>query len=53
MSDNDTLPAAAAIAALDRGPRGALMISGIAVALLFVGWLLFYFFLFLPRGAIG
>ncbi len=53
MSDNDILPADAAIAALARGPRGALIVSGIAVALLFVGWLLFYFCLFLPRGAIG
>jgi len=53
LSDNDNLPADAAIATLTRGPRGALIISGIAVALLFLGWLLFYFLLFLPRGAIG
>jgi hypothetical protein len=53
MSDDDILPADAAIATLARGPRGALIISCIAIALLFLGWLLFYFCLFLPRGAIG
>ena len=35
------------------GPTGALIIAGIAVGVLFVGWLAFYFFLFLPRGSIG
>lgn len=39
--------------ALRNGPRGALVISAIAVAILFVGWILFYFFLFIPRGPIG
>lgn len=39
--------------ALKGGPRGALFVSAIAVGLLFVGWLLFYFLLFLPRGPIG
>jgi hypothetical protein len=34
------------------GPRGALMVAGIAVALVFLMWFLFYFFAFLPRGAI-
>ncbi len=53
MSDNKILPADAAIAALERGPRGALIVSGIAVAVLVIGWLLFYFCLFVPRGAIG
>ena len=42
-----------AAAALRNGPRGALVISAIAVTILFVGWILFYFFLFLPRGSIG
>jgi hypothetical protein len=32
---------------------GALVVASIAVALLFIGWLAFYFLLFLPRGAIG
>jgi hypothetical protein len=39
--------------ALRNGPVGALVVSCIAVALLFVGWIALYFFLFLPRGPIG
>jgi hypothetical protein len=39
--------------ALKNGPIGALAVAGIAVALLFIGWMSFYFFLFLPRGPIG
>lgn len=39
--------------ALKKGPNGALLIASIAVGLLFLGWLAFYFFLFLPRGPIG
>jgi hypothetical protein len=39
--------------ALRNGPTGALIVAGIAVALLFIGWLVFYFFLFLGRGDIG
>jgi hypothetical protein len=39
--------------ALKNGPTGALVVAGIAVGILFVGWLAFYFFLFLPRGPIG
>jgi hypothetical protein len=39
--------------ALRNGPVGALVVASIAVALLFVGWLAFYFLLFLPRGPIG
>jgi hypothetical protein len=42
-----------AIEALRNGAIGAMVISSIAVGLLFVGWLAFYFFLFLPRGPIG
>jgi hypothetical protein len=34
-------------------PRGALVVAGLAVAALFLGWLALYFLLFLPRGAIG
>jgi hypothetical protein len=44
-------------AALERAllevPRGALALSGIAVALLLVGWFLLYFAVFLPRGSVG
>jgi hypothetical protein len=43
----------AAAEALRHGPRGALLVSGIATALLFAGWLAFYFLLFMPRGSIG
>jgi hypothetical protein len=42
-----------AAAMLKNGPRGALLVSAIAVGLLFLGWMTFYFFLFLPRGPIG
>jgi hypothetical protein len=30
-----------------------LLVSAIAVGLLFIGWIAFYFLLFLPRGPIG
>jgi hypothetical protein len=39
--------------ALSRGPIGALVVASIAVGLLFIAWLLFYFLLFMPRGEIG
>ena len=39
--------------ALRNGPIGALVVASIAAALLFVGWLAFYFLLFMPRGPIG
>jgi hypothetical protein len=39
--------------ALRDGPIGAYLVSGVAVGLLFLGWLAFYFLVFLPRGAIG
>jgi hypothetical protein len=39
--------------ALNGGPTGALIIASIAVGLLFIGWLAFYFLLFMPRGTIG
>lgn len=34
------------------GPRGALAVAGIAVAIVIAMWLLFYVFAFLPRGVI-
>jgi hypothetical protein len=43
----------AASKALANGPIGALVVAGIATGLLFLGWLAFYFLLFMPRGAIG
>jgi hypothetical protein len=53
--DHVTTPIASdeARQALRNGPAGALAVAAIAVGLLFVGWLAFYFLLFLPRGAIG
>jgi hypothetical protein len=36
-----------------QGPRGAMAVAGFSVGLLFIGWLLFYFLLFIPRGSIG
>jgi hypothetical protein len=42
-----------AAAALRNGPIGAYIVASIAVALLFIGWLAFYFLLFMPRGAVG
>jgi hypothetical protein len=45
--------AQAARRALSRGPMGAYLVAGIAVGLLFIGWLAFYFLLFMPRGSIG
>jgi hypothetical protein len=39
--------------ALDDAPRGAAVVSGVAVGLLMVGWLGIYFLVFLPRGPVG
>jgi hypothetical protein len=38
---------------LKHGARGAFVVAGIAAGLLFIGWLAFYFLLFLPRGSVG
>jgi hypothetical protein len=40
-------------AALEQAPRGALLLSLIAVGLLLVGWLGLYFLVFIPRGTVG
>ena len=40
-------------AAMDTAPRGALVVSGIAVGLLLLAWLTIYIFVFLPRGTVG
>jgi hypothetical protein len=42
-----------AVRALRNGPIGAYVVAAITVGLLFIGWLIFYFFLFMPRGSIG
>jgi hypothetical protein len=43
----------AAAESLRGGARGALVVSAIAVGLLFIGWLAFYFLIFMPRGPVG
>lgn len=53
LDPRDLVGLDAAAKALSNGPVGALVVAGIAVGLLFVGWLAFYFLLFMPRGAIG
>ena len=40
-------------AAMDEAPRGALAVSGLAVGLLILSWLIIYIFVFLPRGTVG
>ncbi len=47
------IDAAEAVQALKSGPIGAFVVASIAVGLLFVGWLAFYFLLFMPRGPSG
>jgi hypothetical protein len=47
------IDAETAAALLRHGPRGAFMLAGISVGLLFIGWLLFYLVLFMPRGPVG
>ena len=44
---------AALEAALEETPRGALVVAGIAVVLLLLGWFFVYLFIFLPRGSVG
>jgi len=39
--------------ALRNGPIGAYIVASITVGLLFIAWLVFYLFLFMPRGSIG
>jgi hypothetical protein len=43
----------AAAETLRHGPRGAFFVAGVSTALLFLGWLAFYFLLFMPRGSVG
>jgi hypothetical protein len=40
-------------AAMDDAPRGALLLSLVAVAGLLIGWLGLYLLVFLPRGTVG
>jgi hypothetical protein len=47
------IDAAQAAQALKNGPVGAFAVASIAVGLLLIAWLAFYFFLFMPRGPSG
>jgi hypothetical protein len=47
------ISAEAATQVLRRGPIGAYIVAGIAVGILLIGWLVFYFLLFMRRGSIG
>ncbi len=40
-------------AAATEAPRGAVTLSAMAVAGLLLGWLILYFFVFIPRGTVG
>lgn len=40
-------------AAMSDAPRGAIIVSAIAVGLLLAAWLWIYFVVFLPRGTVG
>jgi len=40
-------------AAMDETPRGAVIVSAVAVEGVLFGWLFLYFFVFLPRGTVG
>lgn len=53
QSGEDSRLPADLVDAFKHGPRGALILSSISVAVLFAGWLAFYYFVFLPRGPIG
>ena len=53
IHDEEHLPRQTAFEALSEGPRGAFIVSLIAAGLLFIGWLLFYFLIFMRRGYIG
>lgn len=39
--------------AMEVAPRGAAVLSAVAVGLLMLCWLLIYVFVFLPRGTVG
>lgn len=42
-----------AVQPLKHGPVGALVVAAVAVGLLFIGWIAFYFLIFVPRGPVG
>ena len=50
---NDAEELSALESAMDSTPRGAAIVSAIAVGLLLLCWLAIYFGVFLPRGTVG
>ena len=60
MTDNESRDVAAANAAeqkrvhdiVERGPSGAFAVVGVATAIVVLMWFAFYFFVYLPRGAV-
>jgi hypothetical protein len=50
---SEPIDAQTAAYSLKYGPRGAFFVAGISVALLFIGWVAFYFLLFIARGLVG
>jgi len=51
--ESDAEELAAVDAAMNEAPRGAVVVSGIAVGLLLLAWLIIYMFVFIPRGMVG
>jgi hypothetical protein len=41
------------LAIATHGPRGAALLSGLAVAALLAVWIAFFYFIFVPRGDVG
>ncbi len=60
MTDNEARDVAAANAAeqervddvVERGPSGAFAVVGVATGIVVLMWFAFYFFVYLPRGAV-
>jgi hypothetical protein len=51
--EKDDIPDAELEAAMRDVPKGAFALAGLAVALMLAGWFYVYFFIFVPRGAVG
>ena len=52
LEDTPTNPSESTDAIARRGPKGALVLSAVALAIVVAIWFAFYFFAFLPRGMI-
>jgi len=53
LEEHDDIDEAALAAVLRIVPLGAAMLAGSAVALVVLGYLVIYLFVFLPRGVVG